>query len=258
MIGIWPSDHRVEARIVEVEEPLAAGNLHEEGRAVDEQAPALPAMPERQPPDQADRRPVCDCSCWHCRSVRALQEPCRGRKRVTACSVERALLARRRKRGSTMLSWEKIDAIPGWFMFQSYCVWRALLDQQAGASGDLFEIGVWRGRSASVLASYRKGDEKLYLCDLRLDEPAVQRAIRVGRRQARQHRAAVGPVGRPAGQARPAGHAPDGALVPYRRRAYRHRGLSRARVRQPDRQHRGHRGDRRFLLAALSRPTPPR
>src|SRR4029077_8830689 len=58
------------------------------------------------------------------------------------------------------------------------CVWRALLDQQARVAGDLFEIGVWRGRSASVLASYRKGDEKLYLGDLRLDEPAVQRAIR--------------------------------------------------------------------------------
>ncbi|GEP57718.1 class I SAM-dependent methyltransferase [Reyranella soli] len=77
-----------------------------------------------------------------------------------------------------MLSWEKIDAIPGWFMFQSYCVWRALLDQQARITGDLFEIGVWRGRSASVLASYRKGGEKLYLCDLRLDQPAVERAIR--------------------------------------------------------------------------------
>src|SRR4029450_675239 len=80
--------------------------------------------------------------------------------------------------GSTMLSWEKIDAIPGWFMFQCYCVWRALLDQQARIAGDLFEIGVWRGRSASLLASYRQGDEKLYLCDLRLDEEAVQRAIR--------------------------------------------------------------------------------
>jgi len=77
-----------------------------------------------------------------------------------------------------MLSWEKIDAIPGWFMFQSYCVWRALLDQQARIPGDLFEIGVWRGRSASVLASYRKSDEKLYLCDLRLEEEAVHRAIR--------------------------------------------------------------------------------
>src|SRR6267154_1339644 len=50
---------------------------------------------------------------------------------VPACGVEKALLARRRMRGSTMLSWEKIDAIPGWFMFQSYCVWRARLDQPA-------------------------------------------------------------------------------------------------------------------------------
>jgi hypothetical protein len=75
------------------------------------------------------------------------------------------------------LNWEKVDAIPGWFPFQSYCVWRALLDRQAGERGDLFEIGVWKGRSASVLASYRKPGEKLYLCDLRLDEPAVQQAI---------------------------------------------------------------------------------
>jgi hypothetical protein len=49
-----------------------------------------------------------------------------------------------------MLSWEKIDAIPGWFMFQSYCVWRALLDQQTRITGDLFEIGVWRGRSVAA------------------------------------------------------------------------------------------------------------
>jgi predicted O-methyltransferase YrrM len=79
-----------------------------------------------------------------------------------------------------MLSWEKIDAVPGWFMFQSYCVWRALLDRQASAkvAGDLFEIGVWRGRSASVLANYRKDGEKLYLCDLRLDQKAVEGSIR--------------------------------------------------------------------------------
>src|SRR4030081_1212212 len=85
----------------------------------------------------------------------------------------KSAVSKARMRGSTMLRWEKIGAIPGWFMFQSYCVWRALLDQQAATSGDLFEIGVWRGRSASVLANYRKGDEKLFLCDLRLDEPTV-------------------------------------------------------------------------------------
>jgi len=77
-----------------------------------------------------------------------------------------------------MLSWQAIEVIPGWFQFESYCVWRALLDQQIGTPGDLFEIGVWRGRSASVLANYRKGDEKLYLCDLHLDETAVRKSIR--------------------------------------------------------------------------------
>jgi hypothetical protein len=75
------------------------------------------------------------------------------------------------------LNWDKIDAIPGWFGFHSYCLWRSLLDHQAAMAGDLFEIGVWQGRSASVLATYRKAGEKLYLCDLRLDEPAVRNAI---------------------------------------------------------------------------------
>ncbi|MBV8083401.1 MAG: hypothetical protein JO247_01165, partial [Chloroflexi bacterium] len=65
-----------------------------------------------------------------------------------------------------MLTWEKIDAIPGWFGFHSYALWRALLDfqargQQGAKAGDLFEIGVWKGRSAAVLASYCKPGEKL-------------------------------------------------------------------------------------------------
>ena len=77
-----------------------------------------------------------------------------------------------------MLTWEKIDAVPGWFSFQSFCVWRAFLEEQAKTQGDLFEIGVWRGRSASVLANYRKGDEKLILCDRRLDEQVIHNSIR--------------------------------------------------------------------------------
>jgi hypothetical protein len=76
-----------------------------------------------------------------------------------------------------MLSWEKIDAIPGWFGFHSYALWRALLDHQAAIKGDLFEIGVWHGRSASVLASYCKPGERFYLCDLDLDEEAVRRSF---------------------------------------------------------------------------------
>jgi hypothetical protein len=77
-----------------------------------------------------------------------------------------------------MLSWEKIDAIPGWFSYQSFCIWRALLDEQAKTRGDMFEIGVWQGRSASVLANYRKDDEKIFLCDRRLDEAAIHGSIR--------------------------------------------------------------------------------
>lgn len=75
------------------------------------------------------------------------------------------------------LTWEKIDAVPGWFGFHSYGLWRALLDHQSGTAGDLFEIGVWKGRSAAVLASYCKVGETLWLCDLQLDRPAVDGAL---------------------------------------------------------------------------------
>jgi predicted O-methyltransferase YrrM len=77
-----------------------------------------------------------------------------------------------------MLSWNRIDAIPGWFSYQSFCVWRALLDEQMGTTGDLVEIGVWKGRSASMLANYRKNDEKIFLCDRRLDELVIHGSIR--------------------------------------------------------------------------------
>lgn len=76
-----------------------------------------------------------------------------------------------------MLDWEKIDAIPGWFGLHAYLLWRCLLDYQAPIKGDLFEIGVWRGRSAAMLASYCKPGEKLYLCDIKLDEAAVRSAF---------------------------------------------------------------------------------
>lgn len=78
-----------------------------------------------------------------------------------------------------MLTWEKVDAISGWFGVHSYALWRSLLDfQQAeGLRGDLFEIGVWRGRSASVLATYQRDGETLYLCDVRVDEAAIREAF---------------------------------------------------------------------------------
>ena len=76
------------------------------------------------------------------------------------------------------LNWQKVNAIPGWFGSHSYALWRSLLDFQAdGVRGNLFEIGVWRGRSASVLASYCRDDETLYLCDLQVDAQAMHMAF---------------------------------------------------------------------------------
>jgi len=78
-----------------------------------------------------------------------------------------------------MLNWETVDAISGWFGFHSYALWRSLLDFQKveDLHGDLFEIGVWRGRSATVLASYLRPDETLHLCDLRVETEAVREAL---------------------------------------------------------------------------------
>jgi hypothetical protein len=78
-----------------------------------------------------------------------------------------------------MLTWDKVDAISGWFGFHSYALWRSLLDFQNAENlrGDLFEIGVWRGRSASVLATYCRDDETLHLCDLEVDDAAMRAAF---------------------------------------------------------------------------------
>src|SRR5258708_24603213 len=76
-----------------------------------------------------------------------------------------------------MITWEKIDAIEGWFSYESFCVWRAFLDEQQKTAGDMLEIGVYRGRSASVMANYRKADEKIYLCDRGLDESIIRKSI---------------------------------------------------------------------------------
>jgi len=78
-----------------------------------------------------------------------------------------------------MLTWEKVDTISGWFGVHSYALWRSLLDFQKAEriAGDLFEIGVWRGRSAAVLGTYQADSETLYLCDVRVDEAAIRSAF---------------------------------------------------------------------------------
>ena len=214
-------DHGVAARIVEVEKVLLPDDMHQEVRAIDEQATGSPAMPECQRPDQCDGRPICRGPGNHA-AAWASTGPIRGRQAERPCSVNTALLARQ----AMTLTWEKVDAIPGWFGAHSYALWRSLLDFQAeNVRGNLFEIGVWRGRSASVLASYCRDDESLYLCDIQVDAPALSTAFEGVGAKGRNIVTICGAVQRAAGPPRSAGHAPDGALDAHRRRAYRLGGL---------------------------------
>jgi hypothetical protein len=71
-------------------------------------------------------------------------------------------------------AWETVDAVEGWFTFESYCLWNALLPVQP-ESGDLVEVGVHKGRSARVLAGHRRAGEQVRLCD-----PALSGGVPAG------------------------------------------------------------------------------
>lgn len=81
-------------------------------------------------------------------------------------------------------TWEALDRVEGWFSYPSFCLWNALLEAQAEAPGHLVEIGVWRGRSAAVLARHRRAEEQLVLCDPSLkyldDPPPGRTAVLPG------------------------------------------------------------------------------
>ena len=58
--------------------------------------------------------------------------------------------------------------IHGWFSFEAALLfaWIDEVQRQMGVSGDLFEIGVHRGRSAVLLSHMLGGNEALGVCDL--------------------------------------------------------------------------------------------
>jgi hypothetical protein len=56
-----------------------------------------------------------------------------------------------------------LDDIPGWFYPVDQAAFRLILDQPG--SGNLLEIGVYRGKSAVLIGEYVRDDE-LILCDL--------------------------------------------------------------------------------------------
>lgn len=67
----------------------------------------------------------------------------------------------------------------GWFMVESAAIWDSLLDFQAqrGWGGHLLEIGVYKGKSAALIAKRSAADEEVWLVDRFLRHADVQRTL---------------------------------------------------------------------------------
>jgi len=100
----------------------------------------------------------------------------------------------------------EMSEIPGWLSATDARIfeWISHLQGQRGLTGDILEIGVYRGKSAVLLGHLLRGRERLVLCDL-FDQP-------------------VSPSGAPPGPSAPADESPwypgatlDGFLVTYGR-----------------------------------------
>ena len=166
----------------------------------------------------------------------------------TACSVDKALLARRRI-GSNNAELADDRRHSGLVHVPVPTASGAPCSTSKPARPATCSRSACARRSASVLANYRRATRSLYLCDLRLDEPAAT-SRSAPRNRAGEPGAAVGTsADLPAKLDLKAMH--QSVRWFHRRRAHRHRGLSRARIRQSHRQYPGHRRGRRLLLAAL-------
>ncbi len=66
----------------------------------------------------------------------------------------------------------QLKKINGFFSPQSHAFWDLLLRWQKDhmAPGHLVEIGVWKGKSSSVLASLKRDEEQLHMIDPGLKE----------------------------------------------------------------------------------------
>jgi hypothetical protein len=63
---------------------------------------------------------------------------------------------------------DHVGSIPGWFTLVDILLFRKIneLQHAEGKTGDLLEIGVYRGKSAILLGYLLQGEERLVLCDL--------------------------------------------------------------------------------------------
>ena len=73
----------------------------------------------------------------------------------------------------------KIQKINGWFSHHAHAFWDLLLGWQKShvPPGHLVEIGVWKGKSASVLAFHKRDEEELHLIDPVIKPEKVAKSI---------------------------------------------------------------------------------
>lgn len=74
-------------------------------------------------------------------------------------------------------------SLEGWFGPPAIALWDALLvfQRERGIRGPMLEIGVWRGRSAALLALHAEPNSKLFLCDYKFHGPSIHRALELAR-----------------------------------------------------------------------------
>jgi hypothetical protein len=85
---------------------------------------------------------------------------------------------------SPSIDLERLREVPGWFAPLDQALFGWCLDWQSsqGISGDLVELGVYKGKSAILLGSYLRDEETLIACDL-FGRPASETDIGPGASQ---------------------------------------------------------------------------
>jgi hypothetical protein len=71
--------------------------------------------------------------------------------------------------------------VDGWFQTPAIAIWDTLLSyqQEHGISGNLLEIGVWKGKSAALAALHCQGDDACVFVDAMLLDEAKARISQV-------------------------------------------------------------------------------
>jgi len=72
-------------------------------------------------------------------------------------------------------AWSNILKVEGFLSQMNYAVWQCLfnIQEREGITGNLFEIGTWKGRSAAALTFHCRAGEQIGLCDLSLNQFSV-------------------------------------------------------------------------------------